>query len=181
MARRISGVGWVTVSLRRSMARLVLGSSRFMVSGWSLVVMSFGLFGHVIVRSGRREGYEDLSLSRTSARRARNNGSPGRKAWVALRKIQSPRGATHLVAASLFCALRPGTSAAKAGFFSSLTAGLKACSTLWLENESFKHLIREQASTWSQSHYTILTLQQSIGDQLFNNRDKPFDLGAETL
>src|SRR5262249_8409467 len=96
--RRISGVGWVTVSLRRSTARLVLGSSRFMVSGWSLVVMAFGLFGHVIVRSGRREGYEDLSLSRTSARRARNNGSPGRKACVALRKIQSPRGATHLFA-----------------------------------------------------------------------------------
>src|SRR5262249_17825282 len=77
--------------------------------------------------------------------------------------------------------LRLGTSAAKAGFFRGLAAGLKACSTLCLKNESFKHLIREQAPARGQSQVPVSRIQQSIGGQLFNYRDKPFDLGAETL
>src|SRR5262249_42748078 len=69
----------------------------------------------------------------------------------------------------------------RASFFTSLTAGLKACSTLCLENELFKHLIREQAPARGQTYCAGATIQQAVGDQLINNRDKPFDLGAEAL
>src|SRR6266481_1690640 len=59
MARRISAVGWVTVSLRRSMARLVCRTASFSIPGIACVVMGFPVLKKISMR-GRLPLYKFL-------------------------------------------------------------------------------------------------------------------------